>query len=136
MGQELSTGSDAPSMEEFKDQVFGAVVFLLSPEYDQELEFVDEDEENEGRHVLPRLKERDFVNYYQKNQEQINEYIQNYVLDSAKNASKYHDILVKALLDSRAQRQHQDRSRIEENASDADTYAETSKQDVPKEYQP
>lgn len=154
MGQGFSQSDQAPTLEEFKDQLFGTLVFMLAPDFDSKQEFhdpnTDTSESESDYHWLPMIRgdfKEELRNYYLNNQDAIDEYAQNYILNSQDNAHKFQELLLKVLLDTKknnrnqsqrqSQRQSQSQSQNQSNSfSDADTYAETERKSIPDHLRP
>lgn len=107
----LQSNSDQISLEEFKDQIFGIVVFLLSKQINQHLEFVPKEECNYQTLPLPKIASENIyeiaLSYYNnpeyRNTEkdidmQIEEYVNKNILNSKENVTRLYKLLIDKLL--------------------------------------
>ena len=157
MGQDFSQPDQPPTLDDFKEQVLGTLVFILAPDFDPKLEFKSEsdseiDAELESEvNLLPMIRgdfKEELRNYYLNNRDVIDEYIQNNIINTRDNAQTFHELLLKNLLNakvkgrgnsssiSNSNSNSNSNSKVESSISDVDTYAETEQREIPKHLRP
>ena len=110
MGNTLSN-SDTISLQEFKDQIFGTTIFILSKSINPHLEFRAYDECTNEHLPLPQMNTNNIyevaVSYYNHPEhrgtdkdidKQIEEYVMTNILNSKENATRFYKVLLERIL--------------------------------------